>query len=146
MNLWGSSKIDLSFVLNNPDAKLWGFTAKNASKLILISEGWSGFGSEGFGWLTSAIIGRDATPSRSFGGGGGISYSAGRFGLAQSELDFSRHRLVGRSRPLVEPVGRIVIGYADGHAALKSNTDLVNHLGLSTLDSWWTPSDPQLNR
>lgn len=37
------------------------------------------------------------------------------------------------------PIGRINIGYADGHVELKSNRQLVDPLtGVSTLDSLWS--------
>jgi prepilin-type N-terminal cleavage/methylation domain-containing protein len=148
MNVWASSMMDLSIRVNNPDTLPFTSSAKDSSKLILVSESWSAFGNANTGWVSPAIIGMyPPTPGRRFGGGGGISYYAGRFyTIMQSELDFSRHRLVGRSRRQSEPVGRIVIGYADGHVSLKSNSDLVTTSGTSTLDSWWSPSDPRINR
>ena len=148
MNVWASSKMDASIRTNNPETFPFPCSAKNSSKLILVSETWSALGSVNTGWLSPATIGvYGPTPGRRFGGGGGVSYFVGRFNMiAQSELDFSRHRLVGRSRPQSKPVGRIVIGYADGHVSLKANTDLVTAFGTSTLDSWWSPSDQWTNR
>ncbi len=45
------------------------------------------------------------------------------------------------------PVGRVAISYADGHAALKSHSDLAfQETGTSTLDSLWSLLDEQINR
>jgi prepilin-type processing-associated H-X9-DG protein len=47
---------------------------------------------------------------------------------------------------LTEPVGRITIGYADGHVDMKANDELANSTtNLSTLDSKWSPWDAQIN-
>jgi prepilin-type processing-associated H-X9-DG protein len=47
----------------------------------------------------------------------------------------------------MESIGRLNIAYADGHVALRSNDELADyHTGVSTLDSWWSPLDPQVNR
>jgi prepilin-type N-terminal cleavage/methylation domain-containing protein len=148
MNVWASSRMDASVRANNPQTTAFACSAKNNSKLILVSEAWSAFGNASSGWVSPAAIGvYGPTPGRRFGGSGGVSYLAGRFNtIMQSELDFSRHRLVGRSKPQSEPAGRIVIGYVDGHVALKSTAELVTALGTSTLDSWWSPSDAQANR
>jgi prepilin-type N-terminal cleavage/methylation domain-containing protein/prepilin-type processing-associated H-X9-DG protein len=147
MNVWASSKMDLSDRLNNPGTLPWSFGTKYASKLILVSEAWSAFGNIGTGWVSVPTIGSSGatTPGRRFGGLGGINFYAGRFDIVQTELDFSRHRTADRRQPRTQPAGRVAIGYADGHVALKSSSDLVTSSGASTLDSWWSPSDPQIN-
>jgi prepilin-type processing-associated H-X9-DG protein len=150
MNVWGSSKIDPSFLPVGATTAPWSFVRHGRaapSKLILVSEAWSWCGSASAGWLSPPVIGSlGSTPGRRFGGGGGISYVAGRFGIVQSELNFSRHRLFGRTRPQTTAIGRVVIGYADGHVMLRSNEDLVTSLGISTLDSMWSPTDLDSNR
>jgi type II secretory pathway pseudopilin PulG len=146
MNVWSSSKMDGVIRTNNKDAP-WALATRNSSKLLLLAETWSAQGSAATGWYAPPYIGStDASPGRRFGGAGGINYSAGRFGIVQSELDFSRHRLVGRPRKTGDSVGRTVIGYADGHVMLQTNSELVTLAGTSALQAWWSPSDPTLNK
>lgn len=72
-------------------------------------------------------------------------YAAGRFGRVASELPFQRHR-IGKAYLGTQAIGRVTIGYLDGHVSIVSNTDLVNsETGLSTLQSLWSPNDPELN-
>ncbi len=90
-----------------------------------------------------------ATPGQRFGALGGLAppWPAGRFGPVRSELAYYRHRAGMVGGNITDPKGRVHIGYADGHVALKSETDLADPVtGLSTLDSWWSPIDDQLNQ
>lgn len=149
MNIWASSAIDSSIVKANFGVP-WKASIKPADRYILIAEKWSTALSNGVGWVTVTTLasGKD-TPGRLFGGGPGIRkliaapHSGGQ---SNSELPFARHRGPrGKGGP-TEALGRINIGYADGHVALKSNTELVNpDTGLSTLDSLWSPVDAQKN-
>jgi prepilin-type processing-associated H-X9-DG protein len=86
------------------------------------------------------------TPGHRFGGGSGITpmISAGRFGMVNCELTYCRHR--AREGKSTQPIGRVHIGYADGHVELKSNRELVNPItAVSTFDSLWTPRDRELD-
>ena len=149
MNIWASSKVDTS-VLNSGLGVQWKQGAHNAHSLILVSEAWSYGGSEAAGWTSGPFIGlRGTTPGRRFGAGGGLSplFNAGRFGPVNSELTFYRHRPRGVAAGPTEAKGRVNIGYADGHVAPKSERELADpDTGLSTLDSWWSPMDEELNK
>jgi prepilin-type N-terminal cleavage/methylation domain-containing protein len=157
MNVWASCEINANIwspTMRTPATGApWNFSSRNSSKLILISETWTSASNPSgpAGWVTPAYIGSFGdTPGRRFGLGnprGGVGVTVSRWGLIQSELTYFRHRLKSQSSRSTEPVGRIVIGYADGHVAPKSNADLVDSTtGLSTLDSWWSPLDPVLNK
>jgi prepilin-type N-terminal cleavage/methylation domain-containing protein len=150
MNVWASCATDSSTVNAKPARGiLWKMGTKNSSSMILITEKWSTGGSNAAGWASTATLGfLGLTPGPRFGVGGGLSplFNAGRFGAVNSELQFMRHRSSRLDGSGAQPIGQIVIGYADGHAALKRNSDLASaDTGLSTLDSLWSPLDPSLN-
>ena len=147
MNVWASSAMDLAFKKSGYGTP-WTASTAGASKLILVTERWSGTGSASMGWTCQPIIGANPTsPGRRFGGGVGLvpMPSEGRWGRVRSELAYARHRARKGPGGGTEPVGRVQIGYADGHVQLRSNVDLVNQTtGATTLDSWWSPLDPRL--
>ena len=90
-----------------------------------------------------------AYPGQRFGGAGGIAppLSAGRWGKVFSELPYSRHRTRRDQGAVTAPVGRVTIGYADGHAAMRSAGELADPVtGKSTLDSLWSPIDAAINQ
>jgi prepilin-type N-terminal cleavage/methylation domain-containing protein/prepilin-type processing-associated H-X9-DG protein len=141
MNLWASSAIDISFKKAGTGTQ-WKQTTHGNSRFLLVSERWSSSGNVKTGFVAPATVGSAGdTPGHRFGGGGGVVplISAGRFGLVRSELTFSRHR--ENKGKGTEPVGLINVGYGDGHVELKSNDELVDSSGVSTLDTWWSPLD-----
>jgi prepilin-type N-terminal cleavage/methylation domain-containing protein/prepilin-type processing-associated H-X9-DG protein len=147
MNVWASSKLDPVIASLKPTrGVLWGPTPRDSSRLILITESWLVYNTDGFGreFETWALIGsRGTTAGQRFGGGGGLAppADAGVSGIVNSELAFARHRSSGSGLGNL-PVGAVNIGYADGHVALKQNSELVNtETGKSTLDSLWSPWD-----
>jgi len=147
MNIWASYAVDKA-VHDSGYGTQWHLAAPNASRYILVAEKWSTTGSNAAGWMSVATIGASDTPGRRFGGGVGISpvLTSNHFGQANCELPFQRHRISRSSGRGTQPIGRVNIGYADGHVALKSNDDLVDSVtGLSTLDSWWSPIDDAIN-
>ena len=86
MNVWASSRMDASVRATNPQTTAFACSAKNNSKLILVSEAWSAFGSASSGWVSPAAIGvYGPTPGHRFGGNGGVSYLAGRFNMKYAE-------------------------------------------------------------
>ncbi len=149
MNVWASSKVDAQLKTAGLGT-LFKQGAKQAHALILVGERWSASGSEANGWTSSPFMGMSgASPGRRFGGGGGLSpmLSAGRFGPVNAEMAFYLHRARGMDAGPTEAKGRVNIGYADGHVALKSERDLADpETGLSTLDSLWSPMDEELNK
>ncbi len=142
MNVWASCKMDAAILATKTGVQ-WKLKTPFDWKLILISEKWSSTGSASTAWLSSATIGGAGdTPGHRFGGGIGVTpmLNAGRFGLVKTELTYCRHRT--RSGKANDPIGRVHIGYADGHVELKSNSDLVvASSGRSTFDSFCTPDD-----
>jgi prepilin-type processing-associated H-X9-DG protein len=152
MNIWACSRVSAGGQIADwmqTHGRPWNMETTQGSRLMLIVESWSGIGSESFGWSATAVVGwQGETPGQRFGAGGGIEppVSAGRWGPVRSELPYSRHRLSGSGSAL-EPAGRVHIGYADGHVALKSESDLADFAtGRSTLGSLWSPLDPEYNR
>lgn len=149
MNIYASSNVPAA-VRSAGNGTLWKQNTAGSSKLLLVSEGWSTDGSAKLGFSTPATIGmRGSTPGARFGGGAGINplYNAKRWGQVNCELAYNRHRSVKISGAPTQPIGRLNIGYADGHVALKSNADLVSpSTGLSTLDTLWSRKDYELNK
>jgi prepilin-type N-terminal cleavage/methylation domain-containing protein/prepilin-type processing-associated H-X9-DG protein len=149
MNIWASCATD-SNTEDSGTGKLWKQTVKFADRMILVTERWSSAGSVAFGFTTHPPVGYEGdTPGRRFGAGGGLAPMAygGRFGPVSCMLPYSRHRPAGMAGDVTTPVGRVTIGYADGHVALKSHLELADqNTGLSTLDSMWSPMDPELNK
>lgn len=149
MNVWASSAMDAT-VKNSSYGSPWTASTAGASKLILISEQWSGLGSATTGWTSPPLIGTSlVSPGRRFGGGVGLvpPVNENRWGRVLSELAYARHRARKGPGQGTAPVGRVQIGYADGHVQLRANTDLVDMVsGISTLDSWWSPLDAKINQ
>ncbi len=144
MNFWASSYIDRRPA--PPGGVFWDTSVKNPEKMILLAERWTDV-SDALGWYTGTrLIGQaGATPGLRFGGGGGISppLLMGQWGRQKCELPYIRH---GSPRGNGTDGTRCVnIGYADGHVATVFQTDLVDmNTGLSTLNSLWSPMDPDL--
>jgi prepilin-type N-terminal cleavage/methylation domain-containing protein len=149
MNVWASSKVD-SYVRAQLkiSGTLWDSRVTDSSQMILISEKWTSSAMSD-GWVTVEAFGYagGATPGERFGVGGGIPpQRMGQWGLVNCELAYERHRSRSAPAMLTQPVGRITIGYADGHVDMKSNDDLADSTThLSTLDSMWSPWDVQIN-
>jgi len=146
MNIWLSSKVDAS-VQNANVGTLCKVGSHDGFKLILITEKWSNTGSASVGWAPDPTIGFFGdTPGKRFGVDGGIGWDTGRFGIVSSELPYQRHRKHTSPGTGTQAIGRVNIGYADCHVALKSDSDLATaSTGLSTLDTLWTPGDDRMN-
>lgn len=150
MNVWASSKMDDN-VLKSGSGTPWKSNSKGASRLILVTERWSSTGGTLIGGYTTpaTFTNNIDTPGHRFGGGIGLvsPVQVSRWGYVICELAYARHRPRKGPGTKTEPVGRIQIGYADGHVALRSNADLVfPDTGLSTLDSLWSPLDVAINK
>lgn len=148
MNIWASSAVDTFVKVGVPmQGMCWGFNAAQPSSLILISEMWESAGSSG-AYVTQEPFGfRGLTPGERFGGGTGVSpnFLALPFGFVNCELPFARHRLARGYGVGTAPHGRVSIGYADGHVEMKSDSELVDASGKSTLNSLWSPNDAANN-
>jgi prepilin-type N-terminal cleavage/methylation domain-containing protein/prepilin-type processing-associated H-X9-DG protein len=150
MNVWASSLTDGSSIPPATPAQLdqhWPTAQKYGSKLILVAERWPSGGNAKFGWTANTIGSFGSFPGQRFGGKNGNSFSvnAGRFGMVCSEIPFQWHRSPLQWFAGNAAVGRANFGFADGHAELLSNTQLVTADGKSTLAAWWSPEDPLNN-
>jgi prepilin-type N-terminal cleavage/methylation domain-containing protein/prepilin-type processing-associated H-X9-DG protein len=153
MNFWASSKVDAIKLTTKPKrGDLWNNKVKSPSNMILVTERWASTRlSTTAQWQSTAYVGYAGfAPGQRFGAGGGLTtlVSTGRWGSANCELPYMRHR-AGRAKSEKEPKGAVNIGYADGHVELKTEGMLADFAtGKSTLDSLWSPydSDPAFNK
>jgi prepilin-type N-terminal cleavage/methylation domain-containing protein/prepilin-type processing-associated H-X9-DG protein len=149
MNHWASSRVTASVQALIPAiGELWRANVRHSSQMILVTEQWSSVSISEIWYTAPATLGLEGDlPGQRFGGAGGLSpeLPVGRFGMAKSEITFSRHRKARTRAVGNEPIGRVNIGYADGHVELKSDYELVDPVtGRSTQDSQWCPRDPDL--
>jgi prepilin-type N-terminal cleavage/methylation domain-containing protein/prepilin-type processing-associated H-X9-DG protein len=150
MNVWASSKVD-SYVKAKCGVlgDMWTTNATESCSMILIAEKWPSSMLAG-GWVTEEPFGfAGNTPGQRFGVNGGIAppEPAENHLMINSELPFARHRLNHSPGTGAQPIGRVTIGYADGHVEMKSDQDVANAAtGLSTLDSQWSSLDPTINQ
>ena len=149
MNVWASSAADPTVTAQvNKSGRLWSAWVPRAEKMMLFAEAYSGTAS-GTGWAAAPTVGGATAPSpatvttagQRFGGAGGVSFNAKRYGKPASELCYMRHRVPGTPGVTTQVRGRLNIAYADGHVAAKSDGDLVGRDGRSTGDTWWSPGD-----
>ena len=140
MNFWASSRMDPPKV----PGSAWKLNSSPSSKLILYADAWSSkHPLNTLDWVAPPTVGASGTPGQRFGAGGGLPpFPAGRWGQVNCELPYMRHRALRMGTQGTAPKGRVVIGYADGHVAAKSESELaVQASGISTFDSLWTPDD-----
>jgi prepilin-type processing-associated H-X9-DG protein len=145
MNIWASSAIDPTVSALSPAAGVaWTAHSGRSAQLILLAESYSVLGSSSLGWYAEPTIGAaGANASLRFGGGSGIAppVNANRWGYLNCELNFMRHRTPGSAGTGTQPIGRTNIGFADGHVATLTNSDLVNGAGNATGLANWSPAD-----
>lgn len=145
MNFWASSFT--GYKPMPPGGVFWSPNVRGADRLILVTERWTDVNDE-FGWWytgTSQVGVRGAKAGLRFGGGAGIAppITMGRWGRVNCELPFMRHSATGEAA--VAKGGCVNIGYGDGHVETRYQSDLVDmSTGQSTLDSLWSPLDPEL--
>jgi len=150
MNVWASSKVD-SYVKAKYGVlgDTWTTNVTDSCSMILIAEKWASSMLAG-GWVSEEPFGfAGNTPGERFGVNGGIAppEPAENDLVINSELPFARHRPNHSTGTGAQPIGRVTIGYADGHVEMKSDQDLANAAtGLSTLGSQWSPLDPAINQ
>lgn len=139
MNVWASSAVDKR-VASLTSGLQW-VSGRKSTAMILLAESWSG-NSTGLGYVPAPVIGSEGgTAAQKFGAMGGIGpIPAGRFGLVNCELTYSRHRRSSGQGSGVMPVGRLSICFDDGHVELCSDQDLVSG-GQSTGHAAWSSVD-----
>lgn len=141
MNQWASSIVESTPLTVRT---VWTVANGDSSRLILVTESWTSAGSVAAGFSSPPTVGiRSNSAGQLFGAGGGtVPFSAGPWGKVNCELAYSRHR-VGAGIG-TQPIGKVNIGYADGHVEPRSNSDLADTAsGYSRLDALWSPLDYQ---
>ncbi len=144
MNFWASSFGGRASMPKG--GVFWNTSVRNADRMILVTEQFTNV-NDPLGWYTGArLIGQlGTTAGKRFGGGGGIAppVSMGQWGPQNCELPYARHAIRGGGVP--KGRGCVNIGYADGHVEVRYQSDLVDmNTGQSTLDSMWSPMDPNM--
>jgi len=125
---------------------------KGAQELILFTERHVNFDALAQGFVTSASIGfqGDTAGARFVGipgyavGGTVPTFIADAAGprLANTELDFTRHRTSRDRGQGLRPRGRANICFADGHVSLLASSDLADPVTRrSKLAALWSPLD-----
>lgn len=148
MNVWacgGVSRAVLDPRDPAPRGKLWSASTSPASSLMLVLESWPCTGGTGRFFSRPTVGGNAPTAGLSFGAAGGIGPYAAypRMIGPTCELTYYRHRTQWGTNWWL-PTGMVNIGYADGHVAAKTDRELVDAASAqSTLDSLWSPLDPQ---
>jgi prepilin-type N-terminal cleavage/methylation domain-containing protein/prepilin-type processing-associated H-X9-DG protein len=123
---------------------MFRLSVTDSSRMILMSEAFSGTGSLAAGWVARDSLGFRGTPGQRFGGGGGLAppISIGRFTGLNSELPFMRHRRAEDGGIGVQAIGRVNLAYVDGHVALVRHSELADfETGELTGHSYWSPYD-----
>jgi prepilin-type N-terminal cleavage/methylation domain-containing protein/prepilin-type processing-associated H-X9-DG protein len=68
-----------------------------------------------------------------------------RFGEIAAQVCFFRHRAARQQGGLGDAIGRVNIGFADGHVSLHSQNELFDPVtGRSTFLAMWSPNDRQI--
>ena len=136
-----------------PRGKLWKSNVPEASNMILLIESfswedWPEEAEEPTQFSSPALVGFfPQRPGARFdsGGSGAGGTDNYRFGAMQSQLAYFRHRPAKQAGTLGEAIGRLHIGFADGHVSLHSNKELVTPEGRSTFVAMWSPIDRQID-
>ena len=149
MNVWGSSKTD-NFVTQGspPRGAMYGSKSKGSSQLILIIESWSKNPAGGDVFASAAVGYQGTKPGERFVGiVTPAPYSAGgRVPLADTEIDFTRHRTQRDRNQGFKARGRLNIGFADGHVEMLAHDDLADPVTRkSKLRALWSPIDGTIN-
>src|SRR5215212_1989785 len=133
----------------NASGKLWKSSVSDSSHMILLIESFScddwpaedqdsspGTGRTGK-WASPALVGfvGQSPGGRFVSGGPNVEM---RFGQCDSQLCYFRHRPAKQTLGLGTAIGRLNIGFADGHVSLFSESDLVDRsTGKSTYAAMW---------
>lgn len=139
MNHWASSKVDANKVLVRTTCFAG---AIESARWILATETWASTGSLASGYGSPPTVGKQGNGAGAlFGANGGVTpFAAGPWGKVNCELTYNRHR--GTEGDGTQPIGKVNIGYADGHVELRSHSELADQTtGRSTFNSLWSTMD-----
>jgi prepilin-type N-terminal cleavage/methylation domain-containing protein/prepilin-type processing-associated H-X9-DG protein len=125
-------------------------TVREAWKTILVTEAVSVLPTP-YGYVCTPRVGPVSviTPGYAFGAFGVPAPGSGRFWgkgarytFTATEITYANHRRRGDGGSGADPVGRLNIGYLDGHVVPRRHTDLYDAATKrSTFDSLWGPQD-----
>ncbi|MBL9002368.1 MAG: DUF1559 domain-containing protein [Phycisphaerae bacterium] len=131
-----------------------------SSSMMLIGEMWAIQGIDVEGqrrWVTQDSFGTFGRPGERFGGGNGVNdasimpgfdrppeFGPG-FDPPKSYTSYARHPRKKTQNVAIS--GGTMIGFVDGHAAVKVAGEVVDtSTGKSTLKVLWSPKDPEIDR
>lgn len=158
MNYWASSKVGTP--PTNPNlGQFYDAATKGGSQFILVTERWPERFTAGRPKYTRSTIGAQGSTAgqRFVGIKPGGTLIDGLY-IAETEMDYSRHRRSNQQRDSLVPAGisrgfeargRIAIGFADGHAGMFNHDELAQlgasstTPGKSKLTALWSPIDGQ---
>jgi prepilin-type processing-associated H-X9-DG protein len=142
MNLWASAKIDGTFLVPPLRGERWQHCTPRADRMILLVEAWSYLGTNNTGFAPPIVVGGLSTPGARLGGGGGLTPFNTRFGPANADVNYARHRRPNGPGTRTEARGRAAIAFADGHVEMLRNDELVAFdTGELTGRAYWSRRD-----
>lgn len=147
MNIFASGRSDAATNAYRPKAFM-GPHVPNAAKTILLVENLSVISTpRGYMayWHAGIFNNIGFTPGQWFGAAGGVLASWGpppmRWYSTTTTLNYMNHRRPSDGGSGPEAVGRMNLGYCDGHVEMKRHGELYDADGHSTFDSLWSPED-----
>ena len=143
-NLWASSDgEDNASIDNGVTGTLFDASVAQASKIILLGETWAKWGPKTNGlYVTGQAFGaRGTTAGQRFAGNLGVPRGQRYAADLPTEIDWTLH---GSNDDPYTATGNTHFSYADGHTEAKSQSELVDIAGVSTLDSLWSPLDKEI--
>jgi prepilin-type N-terminal cleavage/methylation domain-containing protein/prepilin-type processing-associated H-X9-DG protein len=141
-----------------PRGKLWKSNVSNSSNMILLIESfsweaWPEATPDPTQYASPALVGFfPMRPGDRFanGGGGALGTDTYRFGAMSSQVCYFRHRPAKQPGTLGDAIGRVNIGFADGHVSLHSDKELYTSPDGTTMNStflaMWSPIDRELDQ
>ncbi|MEQ9461294.1 MAG: prepilin-type N-terminal cleavage/methylation domain-containing protein [Phycisphaeraceae bacterium] len=141
MNIYATSG-DAGAFINSAFGEQFNAAVINASQMIIMSESWSYFQSDGQYFAYAFLAERGFTPYQNFVDRpvrGSSQFGKVYDPLRESQLDFSRHRSTGEPH---EARGSVNIVFVDGHAASHTDEQMVDRAAeKSTYALLWSPKD-----
>jgi len=159
---WGTVSSFQAPGAGSPSSLGRGFDANVdfSSSMILVGEMWAiqGITYDGVRrWVTQDSFGTFGRPGERFGGGSGVDDASitpgfdrpAEFGAGydppKSYMSYARHPK--KKSENVSISGASMFGFVDGHVQPKSANKIVDlTTGKSTLDTMWSPKDPEIDR
>ena len=122
--------------------ELFDADVEKASEMILGGEGWAKWGGSGNHIAGAGYGNLGATPGLRFTGNVGNTSGSRYSGTTlPTQINWTLH---GKNEDPGVAAGITNIVYGDGHVETKEQNALVDNSGVSTLDSLWSPLDPEI--